>query len=561
MLFAASPAIGWAQRVHGTVRDSLTGVPIAGAVVWLTDSAGASLARTIGDETGAYSIMRFRGSTRLHVVHIGFHPRDIALERDGSDSTRDVRLEALPPNLATVSASSSRVCPDDKGSSQGLELWEQARAALLASVVAREMHPPRVQLVSFARTREPIRKRLTKEEVTSKDLVVTRSYVAARPAWAFANDGYMREEHGGERVYYAPDDETLLDPTFAGTHCLHVQRADRRHQDQIGIAFEPVDDADRDTLVDVEGVLWLDRVKPALRSLEFHYTHLEPAARGSGGEIVFHVMPNGAPMIERWAITTSIVVSDAPDRSNGIRHKPPPRDMRGDARTVGIRESGGELAAAEWPDGTQWHGTLPHATGVIVQEDGAPVVGARVWMLNTHDTVTTGADGRFVLPYVLPGLYYVLATDSVLVDFGLSRTAWTGVALSRTAESNLHLRYHSRAEALRAACEGQRYRVGTGVVLARVVDKDGAPVSEARIDVWQRRSPADTVSRDSDRGGESGEDGAVVICGAALDRALRIRATNGQESAELTIEGFKDEVVVATLALRPRATEQAAKPR
>ena len=112
MLLAASPASARAQRVHGTVRDSLTGIPIAGAVVWLADSAGAFLARSIGDETGKFTVMRLAGATRLHVVHIGFHPRDILLARDGSDSTRDVRLEALPPNLATVSASTSRVSDD-----------------------------------------------------------------------------------------------------------------------------------------------------------------------------------------------------------------------------------------------------------------------------------------------------------------------------------------------------------------------------------------------------------------------------------------------------------------
>ena len=117
--------------------------------------------------------------------------------------------------------------------------------------------------MSFARTREPIRKRITHEDVTTKDVVVDRSYVAARPAWAFAADGYMREERGGERIYYAPDDETLLDPTFAGTHCLHVQRADRAHRDQIGIAFDPVETSDRDTLVDARRAL---AIAPTRRS-------------------------------------------------------------------------------------------------------------------------------------------------------------------------------------------------------------------------------------------------------------------------------------------------------
>ncbi|MEP6493676.1 MAG: carboxypeptidase-like regulatory domain-containing protein [bacterium] len=550
-LIAAGSA--FAQRVHGTVRDSVSGIPIAGAVVWITDSAGGSLARSIGDETGRYSIGRFRGSLRVHVVHIGFHPRDVLLAADSSDSPTDIRLEALPPNLATVSASTSRVCPGQKGSSQGLELWEQARAALLASVVAREAHPPHVRLVSFARTREPIRKRLTHEEMKMKDLVVDRSYVAGRPAWAFAAEGYMREDRGGERTYFAPDDETLLDPSFAETHCLHVQRADRAHENQVGIAFEPVEGADRDTIVDVRGVLWLDRAHPALRSLEFHFTGLEPVARESGGEVFFHLMPNGAPMIERWNIHTAIVATDAPDRPNTFRRAPLPREQRTDARRVGLREVGGEVAVAEWPDGSSWRGGLPRITGVLVRDDGSPVAGARVWMLNTSDTVTSDTSGRFALPYTLPGMYYVLATDSVLADFGVSRTAWTGVALARNADANLRIRYHPRADALQLVCEGQPYKAGSGVVLLRVVDHEGTAVGDARVEVWLQSSPADTAARNPDRVGETGDDGGAIICGAKANETLHVRASNGHERADVTIEGVTQEVTFQRLVLRPPA--------
>jgi len=538
-----------AQRVQGTVRDSLSGIPIAGAVVWIADSSGASLARSIGDETGRFSIGRFRGSVRLHVLRIGFHPRDILLARDGSDSTMDVRLEGLPPNLATVSASTSRVCPGQKGSSQGLELWEQARSALLASVIARELHPPHVRLVSYSRTREPIRKRLTHEETKMKDLVVDRSYVAGRPAWAFAAEGYMREDRGGERTYYAPDDETLLDPSFAETHCLHVQRGDRAHQDQVGIAFDPVGAGDRDTLVDVRGVLWLDRAHPALRSLEFHFTGLEPVARESGGELFFHIMPNGAPMIERWSINTAIVVNEMNDRTNGPR-RPPPREFRTDARRVGLREVGGEVALAEWADGTSWRGGLPRVTGTLIGTDGLPVAGARVWMLNTADTVTSDSSGRFALPYTLPGVYYVLASDSVLAGFGFSRAPWTGVAIARNADANVRMRYSPRAEALRYACMGQPYKPGTGVVLLRVVNRDGDPVGDARVDVWLGTSSADPFTRSPDRGGETGDDGGAVICGAALHQPLRIRVSSGHESADTIIDGLKEEATTQRLVLR-----------
>ena len=118
------------------------------------DSIGGTLARTIGDEAGRFSLLRPRGSTRLHIVRIGFRPRELALPV--ADTMLVVRLEAFPALLAAVSASSNRTCPGDHDGSHGFELWEQARAALLASVVAREAHPPRVRLISYTRTRDPV---------------------------------------------------------------------------------------------------------------------------------------------------------------------------------------------------------------------------------------------------------------------------------------------------------------------------------------------------------------------------------------------------------------------
>jgi hypothetical protein len=256
---SAAPAL--AQRVTGAVRDSITDTPVSGAVVWLSDSTGAPLARTIVDASGSFNVLRAPGAMRLHVVRIGYRPHDAPLP--SAESGVVIRLEAIPAFLAAVEASDRRMCPGDRASLKGFELWEQARAALLASVVARETHPPRIRLISFARTRDPIFNKVKHEESNMKELLVERSYVAARPAWAFAYQGYMRED-GNDRVYYAPDNETLLDPSFAGTHCLQMARNDRRHADQVGIAFEPVDDPERDTLVDVSGVLWLDRKTPEI---------------------------------------------------------------------------------------------------------------------------------------------------------------------------------------------------------------------------------------------------------------------------------------------------------
>ena len=545
----ASASAAQAQRLAGKVRDSITGVPIGGVVVWLADSRDSLLSRSIGNEAGVFSVARPPSAKRLHLVRIGFRPRDVSL--GAADSAIDLRLEAIPALLASISASGHRVCPGDRAANEGFELWEQARAALLASVVAREVHPPRIRLIAYERTREPVFNRLKKEESSIKELVVDRSYVAARPAWAFAYEGYMREEQGGDRVYYAPDNETLLDPSFAGTHCLQAARDDRSHPDQIGIAFEPVREGDRDTLVDVRGVLWLDRKSPALKVLEFWYTGLEPEARNSGGEITFRMMPNGAPMIERWTIRTVTLAMDANEHSDGLRRLQPPRELRRNMRRTGMREVGGEVASVYWPDGSKWHGLLPHISGVLVDSAGMPVAGARVWVMKTGDTVTTGADGGFSLPPLLPGLYAVLAADSALAESGLSRTAHNWVFVDREHDADIRLLFHSRAEILQQLCAAQTYHEGTGVVMGRVVNAGGLPIANARIDVW-RRIKSNTVELfHQESGGHAGDDGRFIICGTPLDQPLRIRAWGAVASSEVFIE-WKDDVFVATLVVRER---------
>src|SRR5205085_791161 len=97
----------------------------------------------------------------------------------------DVRMSPIPSLLDAVSATSKRVCPGDKTSTDAFELWEQARAALLAGIVARETKTPRVRLRSYWRTFDPVRRHLVDDSTWFKDVTADRSYVAARPVWAF----------------------------------------------------------------------------------------------------------------------------------------------------------------------------------------------------------------------------------------------------------------------------------------------------------------------------------------------------------------------------------------
>ena len=75
-----------AQRVRGTVRDSLSRQPIGGAVVWLTDGAGKFLSRSIADEHGQFAVIHVAGATQLHVVRIGFRPMIVPVGGTDADT-------------------------------------------------------------------------------------------------------------------------------------------------------------------------------------------------------------------------------------------------------------------------------------------------------------------------------------------------------------------------------------------------------------------------------------------------------------------------------------------
>ncbi len=577
-------ASGSAQRVRGVVRDSAMGRPIGGAVLWLADSAGHQIVRSIGGGDGSFAIPRLAGAVRLHVIHIGFRPVDVRIGATVADSMVDVQMAAVPV-LDVVRISTSRVCPGEDDPVRvsnapaemgALELWEQARSALLATIIARESNPARIQLLSFERTMEPVRRATTDQHSEPRFIVGDRPYVAARPAWAFVDEGYMHEDLGGARTFYAPDEEVLLDQRFVETHCLRVVQGETAaHANDIGIGFEPVHNERRDTLVEITGTLWLDRRLAELRTLEFQYTGLERAADRSGGTIVFHTMPTGAAMIQQWVIHATTIAADEPMRPDPVRHRLPDRPDRTNVRILGYQDNGGIVAEVVWPNGTIWHADLPRVTGMVVDPQGEPLVGARVWLVQTPDTATSGEDGMFALPYTLPGRYYVMASDSVLASRGIGRTVPRAVGffgpfassnsasganeagiglISAGGDTRIRLQLHPRSEVLPTICPSKSYKPGTGVILGTVMNSLGSPAEGARIDieVGQTVVAGDSVRRVVKRSANADDDGQFVVCGAVLDQPLRLRATKDNEVAEYVVDRWGDGVLAVTLTLKPR---------
>ena len=511
-LLVVPAAAVFAQRVRGVLRDSASGDPIPGAVVWASDSADRFLARTVSLDSGRFAVPRLVGTARLHVLRIGYRPGEAAVPA-APDSVVDIRMVAVPLQLAAVEARGEKVCPGSHANPAALALWTQARSALYASVVAREANPPRIRLFSYTQTLEPVRHTVIDDSSATKDLVADESYVAARPAWAFARDGYMTEE-GGERTFYAPDEGVLMDSAFVETHCLHSVTGDDRHRAEVGVAFEPIGAHGRDSLVDISGVLWIDANKPALRSLEFKYTGLEPAATdGSGGRVVFIVNGHGAPMVSRWEINSAELMSDAHESPAGIQRKPLPRSERTDVHVVHYFRTGGQLVSIAWAAADT--ATRTAVAGTVADEAGKQVAGVRVWLSNRGDTVVTDALGRFSIGGVPPGRYVAMAADSALAGIGASRALPMTVEVLGADQPPIRMLYLSAASLLSTICPPTR--PPTGAILARVVAPNGEPIAHAQVnlyadsvDVGTRASPLQLLTTNAQ--------GYASMCGLSTGR-------------------------------------------
>jgi hypothetical protein len=126
---------------------------------------------------------------------------------------------------------------------------------------------------------------------------------------------------------------------------------DRAKPEQIGLGFEPVA---RTGLVDVAGVLWLDRASGELRNLEYRYelgvgNGAQPGSSGTEsatGRIEYRRLDNGGWIVNRWLIRVPVQKDERNNTlfSNGAGGNLTVRSTRV-ARTTAFWEVGGDVRA------------------------------------------------------------------------------------------------------------------------------------------------------------------------------------------------------------------------
>ncbi len=518
-----------AQDVHGIIRDSATRAPIAGAVVELLDANGGMVRRTISNERGQYRVLAPPTGQQLRVRRMGFRPRSVNLPRITASTERDITMVSVPTLLQTVSVADQPQCPKRSDRAQALALWEQARAGLLSTVVAREANPGFMRRLAYHRVVNENRPMVLSQIVHIDSATADRPFAAPRSADEFIQYGFVSEQ-GATRVFDGPDADVLLDDAFVHGYCFRIAKPDAARPTLIGLAFEAAQT--QTGRVDITGTLWVDSVTRTLSDLTFRYQGLQRAeeALGAGGSLSFRTMPNGLPVIDQWSLLLA-APRNARD-PKAVAPTPLARRQNDSRELLELYEIGGELASARWGDSTQWQASLGTVRGRLLLH-GEPIPHTPLRLVGTDYRTTSDGDGRFEITELLPGRYVFSLPDSALNAVGFELTRGQSFTVQRGATTIADMTVPTDSSLIAAKCDGGR-APGMLIVAGRVMTSAGRPApnasvtllrdeghSSARLNgkstkalVWKGESGASAAFY-SVFDGEAGSNGKFWICGIA----------------------------------------------
>jgi len=542
-----------AQQLHGVVRDSASGQPIPAAVLMLLDGSGAILGRNITNERGEYLIAMSSQMRRVRVVRIGFRPREVAIPTlvEGR-AELPIAMRALPAFLEPVRVVAGAQCPRRPDEARTFALLEQARAGLLAIVVAREANPAALVRLMFERNMEGDGDRVAHQTVKIDSTPRTAiSFNAAHTATDFIQRGFMSDS-GRQHIFYAADADVLLDPGFAAGYCFRIVDAGRDRPDQIGLGFSAADR--RRGRIDIDGVLWVDTVARALRGIEHRFVGLDyqVEALRPGGYVSFREMANGVMMIDRWSLR---LIGGTPDT---VRTPAFMAGRRLEAPTVQVRlilratENGGEVARATWPDGNSWHASLGTLRVHATMSDGRAAAGVAVHLADTQYRAAADSNGDIQIADLIPGPYSLSVRDPRLLALDLEMETPIKFVAERDSTSRQSLVVNTAEEFAVARCVAhRRYTPGDSVfVVGRALASDGKPEAGLVVALEQRigqvtKPLSEPVTTDAN--------GLFQFCGRGLKlgMTIAIRAWRDGDAVSAGSFALAENLTIIKLSVAP----------
>jgi hypothetical protein len=542
---ALSRVVG-AQELRGTVREVGTKGAVSGAVLLLLDSVGVTRARNITDEHGAYRIAAAAWMRRMRVVRIGFRPREIDLPPIGTGViTVDVEMTTIPVLLEPVRVKTGARCSRRPDRLAALSLLEQARAGLLATVVAREARPAEIVRIHFSSRLRGPRDSIISMSVQADSTDTSHvSFVAPRSAADFVQSGFALQ-NGTSATFEGPDAETLLDDDFRDGYCFQLRDAEASRANQVGLGFVAADM--RRGRIDIDGTLWVDTVARRLVDIQYMYTGLPRALEAihPGGEIHFRELPNGVVIVDRWSLRLPEVPMDSAR---------PARSRAPSPTTVFAQATGGVIASAHWPGGLQWDASLGLVRASVINPSGRPAVGQELTLANTTYRGITDSAGVAIIGQLLPGPYAAVVREAQLDPIQIAIRTTTFVHITGNDTIDVQVRAPSVEEYVKSRCETGSIKTGQPVdylIIGRVFDQSDKPVSSA---VWSLVREAQDF-KDSFHG-TTGSDGIFQFCGSSYHDGdpVTIEARRSANDPPFVARfNLRDRLSVVRMSLTPPA--------
>lgn len=529
------------RQVRGLVRDSTSDLPVVGAVVVAYGDERATVGRALTDESGRYRVVLSSPARSVRIMRIGFRPREVMLPGDaGPDVTLDVHLTFVPTLLERVQVvAQGSACPRRTDAAQTGGLLDQVRAALLATVVAREAEPAAVTRIGYERVLDANGEKIESQTVRGETADrATVSFSAVQTGVDFAERGFSVTE-SGRRQFFGPDADVLLDDGFARAYCFRIAERDTARPGLVGLGFSSA--TRRDGRVDIAGALWVDTLGRRLSHVAFRYVGLDELSEGfgAGGRVSFREVAPGIVLIDRWSLRlVGGLAGDALARADPAI-----------PRTYVLAEIGGELAAASWPGGRRWTapmGTL-RVTGTTGR--GEPAPGVPITLVGTDFVTVTDSAGRAEFRHLVPGPYTLAVADPRLAQIGLTVPTELAIVAVRDSTAAHTVVLPSAEEFVASVCRGAAGRVAdeSAWLIGRIGTAAGAPVADARWAI-SRSGEAGWVT--VAEGGATGGSGIFSHCrNLKRGETVQVRAWRAREAPAVSVRVLSDRLTVLPIRL------------
>jgi len=343
LLLLHAPLEGQSVRGRVTVRGDVS--PVAGALVRLSDGAGAEVSVALTDTAGWFVLPApAQGPYQVSAEVVGHATAEAAAQVTAEGAKVELFASPTPLEAGGRSVKADGACripPED--AARIARLWAETSKALRALRWVEASGMLQLQSDTWYRSLEPRRLRVTEEARTPRPGFHPTARMPSPPAESLAREGFVQGGGPGESVaFHGPDPVTLLDPVFARTHCLGFA-ADGPEPGWVGLTFEPLDTDARE----VAGTLWIDSATGAPRRLEYRYTALPCPIKTdkAGGGMDFEQLAQGPWIVRRWWLRMPRV---------GVREERITQWAAPQLRYVlsGLVEEGGEVTHVRMSDGT-----------------------------------------------------------------------------------------------------------------------------------------------------------------------------------------------------------------